>query len=250
MMRKIAFVISLTVVCLISCKKTDVLKENRSTEVSNELLEKEAVFSEKDQVLNNASDKTFSAEFRGIFLGKEVVFSEKDSVFKNISGKGYKDSYGEYSICPIINKLYLTQPNDIHYNDKISINVSLGLFKDYGDGISVPDSTYNYLKRMLKVGVQKESLTNTGPIHWSVGITLNARISYKWQSIKEGAYIEILEVREVDTKTITTKLDRFQLAYYPKAFWVTYKIKANFKDYGDIDGILKVKYLINRFYLI
>ena len=33
---------------------------------------------------------------------------------------------------------------------------------------------------------------------------------------------------------------------YPKAFWVTFRLKADFKEFGKVDGLLKMRYLVYR----
>lgn len=49
--------------------------------------------------------------------------------------------------------------------------------------------------------------------------------------------LEITEVQEVPQAKLIPEM-------YEKALWITFKIKGDFKGYGKIDGVLKLKYLV------
>ena len=55
-----------------------------------------------------------------------------------------------------------------------------------------------------------------------------------------NAQLEILEVQEVAQPQLIPEM-------YHKSFWVTFKIKADFGKNNNIDGALKVRYLIYKY---
>ena len=77
---------------------------------------------------------------------------------------------------------------------------------------------------------------------WDVRLSKNTSV---WATLKETfslandpkAYLEIIEVQEIDQPKLLPEM-------YDKAFWITFKIKADFGDNNKVDGVLKVRYLI------
>lgn len=88
-----------------------------------------------------------------------------------------------------------------------------------------------------------KSVGNQGANQWNAGIYLQTQANdgfrYRFFMDDPNASIEITEVKEVDQPALFKDV-------YNKAFWVTFKLKAEFKDLGKIEGTLKTRYLVNK----
>lgn len=106
--------------------------------------------------------------------------------------------------------------------DLILITSSLNI-KDY----TLADK-YNAIKESFSVGEKN----TTYPNWWGGFVILG--IPIERDVIKT---LEITEVQEVSQAKLVPEI-------YEKALWITFKIKGDFKEYGRIDGVLKLKYLV------
>ncbi|MFD2522566.1 PKD domain-containing protein [Emticicia soli] len=104
-----------------------------------------------------------------------------------------------------------------------------------------PVKRYTKFKENLTVGVK--SVGNQGTNQWNAGIYLQTQANdgfrYRFFNDDPNASIEITEVKEVDQPGLFKDV-------YNKAFWVTFKLKAEFKDLGKIEGTLKTRYMVYR----
>lgn len=104
-----------------------------------------------------------------------------------------------------------------------------------------PIERYTKFKENLTVGVK--SVGNQGANQWNAGIYLQTQANdgfrYRFFMDDPNAYIEITEVKEIDQPALFKDV-------YNKAFWVTFKLKAEFKDLGKIEGTLKTRYVVNK----
>ncbi|HEY1054007.1 MAG TPA: hypothetical protein VGE24_02700 [Emticicia sp.] len=103
-----------------------------------------------------------------------------------------------------------------------------------------PLERYNKFKEYLVPGLKIIGLD--GENTWNVGFTMH----YKDQepvrknlSDDPTASLEIMEVKEVNQPILYDSV-------YPKSYWVTFKLKADFKEVGKVEGTLRIRYLIGR----
>ncbi|MEA5259228.1 hypothetical protein VB264_15635 [Arcicella aquatica] len=147
--------------------------------------------------------------FKGEWLGKQIDVSES---FDHQTVTEYMDIAGA--------NRYLLLKNTF-YRDTNSIEIIN--FKVRTDSLKTNEMKYEQIKSKFKLGIQNSD-------DWAVSFYLPL-VSSKKKSI------EILEIKEVPQRKIIPEM-------FDKAFWITYKINADFESYGKIDGILKVRYLI------
>ncbi len=148
--------------------------------------------------------------FKGEWLGKQIDVSES---FDHQTVTEYMDIAGT-------NK-YLLLKNTTSFN---SNSIELINFKVKSDSLKTNEMKYEQIKSKFKLGIQNSD-------DWAVSLYILPLVSSKKKSI------EILAIKEVPQRKIVPEM-------YDKAFWITYKINADFESYGKIDGILKVRYLI------
>ncbi|RFS14365.1 hypothetical protein [Emticicia sp. C21] len=182
----------------------------------------------KQIVINDAPPREM-AFFKGTILGVAHEWNENPDNCRQLltesePGKGY-----------LINTL--TNQADGNY---LAISIA-PKFRVLTNPYFDPIERYNKFKENLVPG--HKSISLNGENTWNVGFT----IRYKDQEpIKKNltddpaSSLEILQVEEVIQPVLFESI-------YPKSFWVTFRIKADFKEAGKVDGILKIRYLIGRF---
>ncbi|HEY1055585.1 MAG TPA: hypothetical protein VGE24_10625 [Emticicia sp.] len=107
--------------------------------------------------------------------------------------------------------------------DLILITSSLNL-KDY----SLADK-YKAIKEAAILN--KKYVSNNGLMDWWFGVQGIPNDNYSPKTL------EIVEVHEIPQAKLIPEM-------YDKALWITFKIKGDFAEYGKIDGLLKLKYLV------
>lgn len=148
--------------------------------------------------------------FKGEWFGKQINIQED---FNSQGITTYYDLGGGLNLYFLKNSFNIDDNNSIEL-----IN-----FKVKTDSLKTNQMKYEQIKSKYKLGIQNSadwSISNYFPLIYSQNKT-----------------IEILEIREVSQRKIVPEM-------MDKAFWITYKIKADFGEKGKIDGILKTRYLI------
>ena len=145
--------------------------------------------------------------FKGEWFGKTVDVKED---FNNQSITYYYD-IGSGNTYLLLKQIFLID------NSK---GIELTNFKVKTDSLKTNQMKYEQIKSKFKVGTQNSE-------DWAINVL----------GIPISKSIEIIEVREVPQPKLIPEM-------YNKAFWVTFKIKADFGNGNNIDGTLKVRYLI------
>lgn len=124
------------------------------------------------------------------------------------------------------------------------INLDVGPLKIYPKNPITQEEIFNYLKQKMTIGKKKNYyLPQANGENWQISVLFEKKY---YSAITVGnETIEIIDVREVPTETITRAA-----GYYPKTLWVTYKIKPGFENLGSIEGNLKVRYSIYGNYTV
>lgn len=148
--------------------------------------------------------------FKGEWLGKQIDVSES---FDHQTVTEYMDIAG--------GNRYLLLKNRTSFN---SNSIELINFKVKSDSMKTNEMKYEQIKSKFKLGIQNSD-------DWGLSLYILPLVSSKKKTI------EILEIKEVPQRKIVPEM-------FDKAFWITYKINADFESFGKIDGILKVRYLI------
>ncbi len=165
-----------------------------------------------DSVYINTTKNTGNPVFEGVFFDQTG----------QLSGLGVNTMRESWGAAALSNFTV----NNTLLKDRGNILITLGLPEDLS-----PEGKYNFYKKTLTPGtIGQVFVTRNKPL-WSTGEeTLLVHNT-------PGALTEIVSVEEVEQPRLFPEL-------YHKAFWVTFRIKADFKEKGKIDGTLKVRYLI------
>jgi PKD repeat protein len=148
--------------------------------------------------------------FKGEWFGKQINIQED---FNNQGITTYYDLGGGLNLYFLKNIFNIDDNNSIEL-----IN-----FKVKTDSLKTNQMKYEQIKSKYKLGIQNSA-------DWSIS-------NYFPLISSQNKTIEILEIREVSQRKIVPEM-------MDKAFWITYKIKADFGEKGKIDGTLKTRYLI------
>lgn len=145
--------------------------------------------------------------FKGNWLGTEI---ETYETFDNQARTEYMEIGGGYKFL-----------NNHFAVIKSKQGLTISNRKVNTDSLKTNQMKYEQIRSRFKVGIQNSE-------NWILS-TIGNPVSKS---------VEIIEVREVKQKRIIPEMD-------DRAFWITYKIKADYGEYlGKIDGTLKIRYLI------
>jgi len=186
---------------------------------------------EKDIRITNAPPREL-ASFKGIIFDKPYEFNENNEDCLTTLSETVP------VVTDIMNAIGL-------YNKERSLEIKIGgTFQTLSSGnpeFNIQER-YKKFRQHLTPGIKK--VNNQGiEEHWNAYIryqtTNDSDFKLKLFNEDPNAYIEIIDVKEIDQPPLFDTL-------YPKSFWVTFKLKADFKEAGKVDGILKMRYLVHR----
>ncbi|WP_165372320.1 PKD domain-containing protein, partial [Emticicia agri] len=182
----------------------------------------------KNVSITNAVTKE-TASFKGTILNEQYSFSEDGNECRTMLSE--TDPLSTKILNTIVlnvagKKIEMTLNGMFHVlgsaNPDFSINERVEKFRQY----LVPG--------IKKIGVQTHDQWNA-----SVKYENNGGTVIKQFTEVPDAQIEITDVKEIEQPALFDGL-------YKQAFWVTFKLKADFKQLGKIDGTLKIRYLVYR----
>ena len=132
---------------------------------------------------------------------------------------------------------FLNSYNESFIESGIS-NTQIGISATYFLNLVNLSTEQKYIKLREYLTIGKKIINPKIGDYWNLTLYNSADIGKpKLLSEASNAQLEIIEVQEVPQPKLIPEM-------YDKAFWVTFKIKADFGNGNNIDGTLKVRYLI------